>query len=192
MRLFGPFQLPSRLVSIGTSRCQLFNGMSCHLSVNLEHKPLCAMKQLNIDASVTALERMPQILELEEYRFHAFESALLYKEKGNNAKVVVKFMPWVLIQFDDPLSVISNRGTHFLSIFKRVFKLTRIRRLLIIACNPHAISLEEVTNHELELILGKTIDQSLRNWSIKLDESLWAFPTAFKTHIDRHFTLSTI
>ena len=150
------------------------------------------MKLLNIDASVTALERKYQILALEEYRFHAFKSALLYKEKGNDAKVLVKFMPWVLTQFDDPLSVISNRGTHFQSIVKWVFKLTRIRRLLIIACNPHAISLEEVTNHELELILGKRIDQSLRNWSIKLDEALWAFPTAFKTRIYRHFTLSTI
>ena len=54
------------------------------------------------------------------------------------------------------------------------------------------MSIEEVKNHELELILGKTIDQSLRNWSIKLDEALWDFPTAFKTPIDRHFTLSTI
>ena len=65
MRLFGPFQLPSRLVAIGTSHCRLFNGKSCHLSVNLEHKPLWAMKLLNIDASVTALERKYQILELE-------------------------------------------------------------------------------------------------------------------------------
>ena len=150
------------------------------------------MKRLNMDASLTALKRKYQILELDEYKFHAFESALLYKEKVNDAKVLVKFMPCVLTQFDDPLSVISNRSTHFQSIFKRVFKLTRITHLLIISCHPHAISLEEVTNHELELILGKTIDQSLRNWSIKLDEALWAFPTAFKTRIDRHFTLSTI
>ena len=50
------------------------------------------MKLLNIVASVIALERKYQILELEEYRFHAFESALLYKEKGNDAKVMVKFM----------------------------------------------------------------------------------------------------
>ena len=150
------------------------------------------MKRLNMDASLTSLEWKYQILELEEYRFHAFESALLYKEKGNDAKVLVKFMPWVLTQFDDPLSVISNRGTHLHSIFKRALKLTRITHLLIIACHAYAISLEEVMNHELELILGKTIDQSLRNWSIKLDESLWAFPTAFKTRIDRHFTLSTI
>ena len=172
MRLFGPFQLPSRLVSIDTSACRIFNGKSCHLSVNLEHKPLWAMKLLNINASVTALERMYQILALEEYRFHAFESAPLYKEKGNDAKVQVKFMPWVLTQFDDPLSVISNPSTHFQSVFKWIFKLTRITHLLIIACHPYAISLEEVTNHELELILRKTIDQSLRNWSIKLDEAL--------------------
>ena len=48
---------------------------------------------LNINASVTPLERKYEILALEEYRFHAFESALLYKEKGNDAKVLVKFMP---------------------------------------------------------------------------------------------------
>ena len=93
MRLFGPFQLPSRLISIDTSPCRLFNGKSCHSYVNLEHKPLWAMHRLNIDASVIALERKYQILELEEYRFHAFKSALLYKEKGNDAKVLVKFMP---------------------------------------------------------------------------------------------------
>ena len=51
------------------------------------------MKLINIDASVTALERKYQILELEEYKFHASESALLYKEKVNDAKVLVKFIP---------------------------------------------------------------------------------------------------
>ena len=93
MRLFGPFQLLSRLLPIGTSHCRLFNGKSCHLSVNLEHKPLWAMKLLNIDTSVTTLGTKYQILELEEYRFHALEIAILYKEKGNDAKVLVKFMP---------------------------------------------------------------------------------------------------
>ena len=51
------------------------------------------MKRLNMDASLTAFEIKYQILELEEYRIHAFESALLYKGKGNDVKVLVKIMP---------------------------------------------------------------------------------------------------
>ena len=51
------------------------------------------MMRLNMDASLTALKRKYQILELDEYKFHALESALLYKEKVNDAKVLVKFMP---------------------------------------------------------------------------------------------------
>ena len=51
------------------------------------------MKGLNMDASLTSLERKYQILELEEYRFHTLKRALLYKEKGNDAKVLLKFMP---------------------------------------------------------------------------------------------------
>ena len=124
--------------------------------------------------------------------FHAFETALLYKEKGNDAKVLVKCIPCLITRFDDPLSVLSNRDTHFQSIFKRVFKLTRITHLLIIAYHPHASSLEELMNDAVELILGKTTDQSLRNWSIKLDDALWVFRTAFKTPLERHFTLLTI
>ena len=46
-----------------------------------------------MDASLTALGRKYQILQLEAYRFHAFEGTILYKEEGNDAKVLVKFMP---------------------------------------------------------------------------------------------------
>ena len=88
---------------------------------------------------------------MEEYRFNAFESAVLYKEKGNDAKVLVNLIPCLVTHFDAHHSVISDQGTHFQSIFKRVFKLTRIAHLLIIAYHPHASSLQEVKNHELEL-----------------------------------------
>ena len=151
------------------------------------------MKRLNMDVSLTALERKYQLLELEKYRFHAFENQLLYKDKDNDAKVLVNFIPNLVTHFDAPHSVISDRGTHFQSIFKRVFKLNRITHLFLnVANHPQEMSLEEVKNHELKLFLGKTIDQSMRNWSIKLDEALWAFPTVFKSPINRHFTLSTI
>ena len=105
------------------------------------------MTQLNKYASLIALERKYQLLELEKYRFQAFKNKPLYKDKGNDVKVLVNFIPSLVTHFDAPHSVISDRGTHFQSIFKRVFKITRITHLLIIAYHPHASSLEEVMNH---------------------------------------------
>ena len=71
------------------------------------------MKRLNMDVSLTSLERKYQLLELEEYRFHAFENPLLYKEKGNDAKVLVKFIPRLVIYFDTPHSVVSDQILYF-------------------------------------------------------------------------------
>ena len=57
--------------SISTSHCQIFYGKAFHLYVTLENKVLWAVKLLNMDASLVALERKYILLELEEYRFHA-------------------------------------------------------------------------------------------------------------------------
>ena len=71
-----------------------------------------------MDTSLASLYTKYQLLELEEYMVHAFETALLYKEKGNDAKVLVKCIPCLITRIDDPLSVLSNRDTHFQSLFK--------------------------------------------------------------------------
>ena len=60
--------------------------------MKLEHKPFWTMKLLNMDASLPALERKYQLLVLEEYRFHAYQSAQLYKDKDNDAKAVGNIM----------------------------------------------------------------------------------------------------
>ena len=58
------------------------------------------------------------LLELEEYRFHAYETERLYKEKAKVVKVVVKFMQCHFTDFDARHSVIIDRGTQFQRIFK--------------------------------------------------------------------------
>ncbi|XP_070050300.1 uncharacterized protein [Nicotiana tomentosiformis] len=54
---------------------------ACHLPVELEHKSMRALKKLNLEWDVAANLRMAQLNELDEFRYHAYTSSSLYKEK---------------------------------------------------------------------------------------------------------------
>nr|GEY51168.1 reverse transcriptase domain-containing protein [Tanacetum cinerariifolium] len=102
----------------------------------------------------------------------------------NDARFVVKFLKSLFSRFGAPKVIISDRGNHFCNDqFLRVMSKYKVTHRLSTAYHPQTSRQVEVTNRGLKRILERTVGKNRALWSDKLEDALWAFRTAFKTHI---------
>ncbi|CAN0843672.1 Transposon Tf2-9 polyprotein [Linum grandiflorum] len=101
----------------------------------------------------------------------------------NDTRTVGKFLVKLFSRFGAPRAIINDRGTHFQGQFDRVCRRFGVSHWLSTAYHPQTSGQAEVTNRELKRILTKSVDQSRKDWSSKLDDALWAYRTAYKTPI---------
>ncbi|GJT08141.1 reverse transcriptase domain-containing protein [Tanacetum coccineum] len=81
-------------------------------------------------------------------------------------------------------ALISDRGTHFCNRqMEKILKKYGVHHRIATAYHPQTSGQVENTNRALKRILEKTVKDNPSVWSRKLDDTLWAFRTAYKNPI---------
>ena len=103
----------------------------------------------------------------------------------NDAITVVGFIQRnILSRFGAPRTIISDEGSHFANkVFAKLMRRYGIKHMMGLAYHPQSNGQVEISNREMKKILEKTVNTSRKDWSIKLDDALWAYRIAYKTPI---------
>ncbi|XP_052181891.1 uncharacterized protein LOC127794684 [Diospyros lotus] len=89
-------------------------------------------------------------------------------------------VPW----FGTPKAMISDRGTHFCNrVVATLLKKCNVTHHISIAYHLQTSGQAEVSNREIKSILEKTVNPNRKDWSLRLDDALWAYRTAYKNPI---------
>ena len=100
----------------------------------------------------------------------------------NDANTVVGFLQRnILSRFGTPKAIISDRGSHFANkLFEKLMNKYGIKHIMSLAYHPQTNGKAEISNREIKKNLENTVSSSIRDWSLKLDDALWAYRTAYK------------
>ncbi|KAK8586123.1 hypothetical protein V6N13_130647 [Hibiscus sabdariffa] len=102
--------------------------------------------------------------------------------RNNDAQTTVKFLKeFIFSRFGTPRAIISDRGTHFLNrVIDTLMKKYGVTQRIATAYHPQTNGQAEVSNREIKSILEKVVKPDRKDWSLKLNDALWAYRTAYK------------
>ena len=78
--------------------------------------------------------------------------------------------------------MISDGGTHFCNkSFESLMKQYGITHKVATPYHPQTSRQVELANREIKHILEKIVNPNRKNWSLRLNDVLWAYRTAYET-----------
>ncbi|XP_068323142.1 uncharacterized protein [Pyrus communis] len=105
--------------------------------------------------------------------------------RTNDSKVVADFVKTnIFARFGMPRVLISDGGSHFCNrTIEALLKKYNVTYKVSTPYHPQTSEQTEVSSREIKQILEKIVGPTWKDWSLRLNDALWAYHTAYKTPI---------